>query len=189
MHKKFDRATYSENNGTDVVLETGGTDSLLVSLGSTGLIGQDEASADPDGGGTEHEGSGNRVPVVKTTSSDDLDGLASQRALLALDELGNGGNENSSGHIAGVTTTLTTLSANDINADIEALLDVLGVTDHVHAEDAGTVELLNHSLGGNTDGGDEEFGTAVDDDIDELIELALGIIVARNEQNKVSDVL
>jgi hypothetical protein len=52
------------------------------------------------------------------------------------------------------------------------------VADHVHAEDAGTVELLDNGLGGNTDGGDEELGAALDDDVDELVELTLGVVVA-----------
>jgi hypothetical protein len=52
------------------------------------------------------------------------------------------------------------------------------VTDHVHAEDTGTVELLDDGLGGNTDGGDEELGTTLNDNVDELVELALGVVVA-----------
>lgn len=150
---------------------------------STSLVGQDEASTDPHGRGAEHQGGGNRVAVVQTTSSDDLHGLAGQRALVTLDQLGHSGNEDSGGDIAGVTTALTTLGADDINADVESLLDVLGVTDHVHANDAGAVELLDDSLGGNTDGGDEELGAALDDDVDELVKLALGVVVASGENN------
>ena len=41
------------------------------------------------------------------------------------------------------------------------------------------VQLLNNSLGGHTDGGDEELGTRLDDDVDELVQFALGVIVAR----------
>jgi hypothetical protein len=175
--------TYSEDNGTDVILEASGTDSLLVSLGGTGLISQDEAGTDPDGGSAEHEGSSNRVTVVKTTGSDDLHGLTGQRALLALNELGDGGNEDGSGDIAGVTTALTTLGADDINADGKTLGNVLGVTDHVHAEDTSAVQLVNNGLGGNTDGGDKEAGALLDDDIDELIELTLGVVVAGKEKS------
>lgn len=168
----------SEDNSTNVILEAGSADSLLVGNGGTSLLGQDEAGTDPNGGGTEHEGSGDGVTVVQTTSGDDLHGLAGQRALAALDQLGNGRDEDGGGDVTGVTATLTTLGADDIHADIEGLLDVLGVADHVHAEDAGTVELLDDSLRGNTDGGNEELSTALDDDIDELVELALGVVVA-----------
>ena len=34
---------------------------------------------------------------------------------------------------------------------------------------AGLVQLLNDGLGWDTNGGDEEFGTGIDDDIDEII--------------------
>jgi hypothetical protein len=40
------------------------------------------------------------------------------------------------------------------------------------------VESVDDMFGGNTDGGDEELGTAVDNDADELIELAFCVIVA-----------
>jgi hypothetical protein len=63
---------------------------------------------------------------------------------------------------------------------------VLGVADHVHAEDAGTVEPLDDSLGGNTDRRDEELSTALDDDIDELVELALGVVVAVGKSELIS---
>lgn len=51
-------------------------------------------------------------------------------------------------------------------------------TDHVHVEYAGRVELVDDSLGWYTDGGDEELGARFDDDVDELGQLALGVIVA-----------
>jgi hypothetical protein len=40
------------------------------------------------------------------------------------------------------------------------------------------VKLLDNFLGRNTDGGDEEFGTRVDDDVDQLVQLALGVVIA-----------
>ena len=55
---------------------------------------------------------------------------------------------------------------------------MLGVANHVHAEDTSAVELLNDSLGGNTNSRDEELGAALDNDIDELVELALSIVIA-----------
>jgi hypothetical protein len=152
-----------------------------VSLGSTGLISQDEAGTDPDSRGAEHECGGNGVAIVQATGSDDLDGLTGQRALVALDQLGNRGNENSGGNIAGVATALATLGADDINADFKALLDVLGVTDHVHGEDTGAMQTLNDVLGGNTDGGDEELRAALDDNVNKLVELAFGVVVADGE--------
>ena len=56
------------------------------------------------------------------------------------------------------------LGADHVDADVEAFLDVFGVPDHVHVEDAGFVEALYDVLWGHSDGGDEEFGAGVDDD-------------------------
>jgi hypothetical protein len=170
--------TYSEDDGADVVLKASGTDSLLVSLGSTGLISQDEAGTNPDSGSAKHKRGSNGVTVVQTTGSDDLDGLASQRTLVALDQLGNSGNKNSGRNVASVATSLATLSTDDIDADLEALLDVLGVTDHVHGENTGTVQTIDDVLGGNADGGDEELRALLDDNIDKLVKLTLGVVIA-----------
>ena len=141
-------------------------------------LGENEAGTDPDGAGTEGQGGGQTLAVVQTTGSDDLDGLASERGLVALDELGNSGDEDGGGDITSVPSTLATLGADKVDAELEALLDVLGVADHVHVEDAGAVEALDNVLGGHTDGGDEEAGAGVDDDVDQLIELTLGVVVA-----------
>ena len=115
------------------------------------------------------------------SSSNDLHGLASERADLALAELGNSRDENRRGNITSVTTTLTTLSANDVNANLKTLLDVLGVADHVHCEDTGFVESVDDCLGGDTNGRDKELGSALNDDVDELVQLALGVIVAKGD--------
>jgi hypothetical protein len=40
------------------------------------------------------------------------------------------------------------------------------------------VESVDDMFRWDTDGGDEKFGTAVDDDADELVELAFCVIVA-----------
>jgi hypothetical protein len=141
-------------------------------------LGKNEAGTNPDGAGTECQGSRQTLTVVETTGSDDLDGLASQRALVALDELSDGRDEDGGGDITSVSTALATLCADHVDTELEALLDVLGVTDHVHVEDAGTVETLDNVLGWDTDGGDEEPGAGVDDDVDQLIELTLGVVVA-----------
>ena len=77
-----------------------------------------------------------------------------------------------------MTTTFTSLCADDVYVALKALCDVLRVADHVHVEDAVPVQPVDDMLGRDTDGGDEEFGSRFDDDIDELVELALGVIVA-----------
>ena len=77
-----------------------------------------------------------------------------------------------------MASTLTTLCADHVDAEVEALLDVLGVSDHVHVENAGLMQLLDDGLGWYADSADEELGTGVDDDVDEFVELALGVVVA-----------
>jgi hypothetical protein len=56
----------------------------------------------------------------------------------------------------------------EVNSNSESLLDVLGVTDHVHNGDLGRVELLDDILGRDSDSADEERGLLLNDDIDEL---------------------
>jgi hypothetical protein len=40
------------------------------------------------------------------------------------------------------------------------------------------VQLVDDSPGRDADGGDEELGAGLDDDVDELAQLALGVVVA-----------
>jgi len=167
----------SKDDCADIVVVASSADSLLVSLWRTSLISQDKAGTDPNGGSTKHKSSSNSLTVVDTTSGDNLDRRARHRAGLALAELDNSWDQNSCGNIASVSSSLTTLCANDVDAEIEALLDVLGVANHVHVKDAGFVETVDDMLGRDTDGGDEELGAAVDDDANELVEFALSIIV------------
>jgi len=180
--KERKKETHSEDNGANSVIKAGGTDSLLVSLRSTSLISQDEAGTNPDSRGTQHQSGSNGLTVVQTTSRNDLHGLTSHRALLAPAQLGNGGDKEGSGDIPSVSTTLTTLSADDICAGIQRFLNVLGVADHVHVEDSVAVESVDNVLRGDTDSGDEELSAALDDDVDEFVEFPLGVVVAKEEQ-------
>jgi hypothetical protein len=77
-----------------------------------------------------------------------------------------------------VTTALTTLGTDDIGTELETLLDVLDVANHVHIVDASLVKLVDDGLRRHTNGGNKEFGTGLDDRVDELVQLTLGIIVA-----------
>ena len=77
-----------------------------------------------------------------------------------------------------MAASFAALGADQVGADVETFLHVLRVPDHVHVEHAGFVETLDHVLGWDADGGDEEFGAAVDDDADEVVEFALGVVVA-----------
>lgn len=167
-----------EDDGPDVGVEIGSLDTLLVRLGGTSLVCEDEACANPDSGSAHHERGSKKLSVVDTTGGNDLDGSTSHGGLVALDEVDNGGDKHGCGGVAGVATALTTLGADNVDTEVEALLDVLGVTDHVHVEDAGFVELLDNVLGRDTDGGNKKGSARLDDNVDELVKLALGVIVA-----------
>jgi hypothetical protein len=147
-------------------------------LRCTSLIGKDESRANPYARSAEHKCRSNSLTIVDTTCSNNLNRCTSHRASLSLDEIDNSGDENSGRGISSMATTLTTLRTDDVDTEVEALLHVLGVSDHVHVKDAGLVESVNDVLWGDTDGGDEELRAAVDDDVDELVKLALGVVIA-----------
>jgi hypothetical protein len=100
---------------------------------------------------------------------------------VSLHELGNGWDKHSGGDITSVTTTLTTLGGDNVDTKVKALLDVLGVSDHVHVEHAVLVKLLHDGARRNTDSADKQSGAAFNDDINELIELSVGVIMAEKE--------
>jgi hypothetical protein len=107
---------------------------------------------------------------------------------MTLAEVDDGWDQDSRGNVTSVTTTLTTLGADDVHTEVQALLDVLGVANHVHVKDTVLVKLLNDVFRGNTDGGDEKSGAGLDDDVDQLVELALGIVIAAGKKRLVSHV-
>ena len=166
-----------EDDGAHVVVEAGGSDGLLVCLGCAGFLRQDEARADPDGAGAECHGGCEGLAVEQTAGGDDLHGVA-HRALLALAQRGDSRDQDGGGHVARVATALAALGADEVRAEVQALLHVLRVADHVHVVDAGLVETVDDVLGRDADGGDEQLGAGVDDDGYELVELALGVVVA-----------
>lgn len=55
---------------------------------------------------------------------------------------------------------------------------MLWVSDHVHVQNAGFVEPLNDVLRRHPNSGDKELCAAVDDDADQVIELAFRVVVA-----------
>jgi len=167
----------SEDDGTDIVIEASSTDSLLVSFRCTSLLRKDKPGTHPYGRGAHYEGSSKGLAAEDATRCDDLDLLASEWRLVPLDELDNRGDEDGRRNVTSVTTTLTTLCTDDVNAGLDALLDVLGVADHVHVGDAVGVKLIYDGLRGDADGGDEKFCTRLDDDVDELVQLAFGVVV------------
>ena len=77
-----------------------------------------------------------------------------------------------------MSAALAALRADQVRAPLEALLDVLRVPDHVHVQDVVLVEFVDDGLRGDAHGGDEELRAGLDDDVDQLAELAFGVVVA-----------
>ena len=147
-------------------------------LGRAGLVREDESGTNPDGAGAHHQGRSQHLAVVDAASRHDLNGLAGQGAGVALADVDDGRDQHRRGDITSVAATLAALGADDVAPQVEALLDVLGVPDHVHVDDAGLVEPVDDGLGGHTDSRNKQLSAGLDDDVDKLIELALGVVVA-----------
>lgn len=175
-----------EDDCADIVVVAGGADGLLVGAGCAGLVGENEAGADPDAAGAHHQGRGKELAVVNAAGGNDLDGEVGQRRLGILAGLDDGGDQDCGGNVTGVAAALAALGADDVDADVEALLDVLDVANHVHVQDASLVQLVDGRLGRDADGGDEEPGARFDGDVDEFIELTLCVVVARGEEENAS---
>lgn len=172
--------TYSKDDRPHGIIEPGCANSLLVRFRSTSFIGQDKAGSNPHSRCAEHQGGSDRLSAEQTTGSDDLHRLAGERALVTLDHLGHGRNQDCRWNIARVATTFAALSADNINANVQAFLDVLRVADHVHVQHACLMEFLYHGLGRDANSRDEKLRSALDDDVDQFVELALGVVVARS---------
>ena len=77
-----------------------------------------------------------------------------------------------------MASTFAALGTDNIGTTVECLLYVFGMTDHVHVEDTMLVEFLNNMLWWDTDGRDKELSTRLNDNVNELVKLTLGVIVA-----------
>ena len=95
------------------------------------LLRRDEARAHPDGLRAVDEVRGQPAPVVYCARADDPYWLASERGGAALDRVDDGGDEDGRGDIARVAASFACLRADEVNANIECLFDVLGMADHL----------------------------------------------------------
>ena len=138
-----------------------------MSLRRTSFVGKNEAGTNPDAGSTQHHSCGQRLAIEETTGSNSLDWLASEFGNLLLAQLCDSRDQDRCRDITSVSTTLATLSADDVHIEIEAFLDMLGVSDHIHVEDAVLVKLIHDFPWWHTNSRNEELATGVDDDVDE----------------------
>lgn len=81
-----------------------------------------------------------------------------------------------------MATAFTTLGAEQIHAHVHALLNVLGVSNHVHVEKTMFMELVDDCLGGYTDSGYEKLRSGFNDDVCKLIEPSFGVVMASTDK-------
>jgi hypothetical protein len=103
------------------------------------------------------------------------------RALFAPNQSSDLRDKNSGGDVSSVSASFATLSADQINSDVKALLHMLWVSDHVHVENASLVQTLNNLFGRDAHGRDKKFSTTVNDDADQLVEFAFGVVITRSK--------
>lgn len=75
-----------------------------------------------------------------------------------------------------VPTCLSTLRTDDVRSSRTRLVNVLGVSDHVHVQDPIGMQLVDDVSRRDADGGDEELRPASDDDVDQFVERAFGVV-------------
>jgi len=121
-----------EDDRAHIVVEARGPHGFLVRFGRSCFVREDESRADPYCAGAQHQRSGDGLSVVDTSRGDNLDWLAGHRTGLALAQLDDRGDQDRGGNIAGVAAALASLRADDVDAEIKTLLDVLRVADHIH---------------------------------------------------------
>lgn len=85
-----------------------------------------------------------------------------------------------------MSTSFTSLGANHIGSNIKAFLDVFGMSNHVHVENACFVESLDDGNWGNADSADEQLSARVDDDGHELVEFSFSVVVAGTREGEPS---
>ena len=160
----FKCGAYCENDGSNIVVEAGCLHGFLVCLWCASLFTKDEARSNPHRIGAQHQCSSDRLAVEQSTGSDDLHWRSREGALLPLDELCYRWNQYRCWDVTSVATTFAPLSTDNVGAHIEALLHMLGMTDHVHVQDACFMQPVDDMAWRNADGRDEEFGAGVNYD-------------------------
>lgn len=125
------------------ILVAGSDDSLLVRFGRARLRAGNEPRADPHCLRAPREIRSEPPAVVDSTSTNHVNRLARQGRLAGLANVNARGDEDRRRDVTGVTSALTSLGADEVDADVKRLLDVLRVADHL----IGTSRTLRHFTG------------------------------------------
>ena len=122
------------NQGPRKVIVSSIHDGLLVHRWGAGLLASDEPGADPHGLSAPGQVCRQTSTVVHGTGTNDQDGSTGEGGFPPPDFIHDGGDQDRSGHVTGVSASFAGLCADEIDADFESLRDVLGVTDHLIRE-------------------------------------------------------
>ena len=105
---------------------------LLVCRRDPSLFARDEPGAHPDRSlGAPKQIGRQTSAVIRPTGTNDQDGSTGERRFLSLDCVYDGRDQDRGGHVPGVSASFTGLSADKIDACLEGLSDVLGVSNHL----------------------------------------------------------
>jgi hypothetical protein len=78
-----------------------------------------------------------------------------------------------------VAAALAALGTHEINAQIKGLDRMLRVSDHIHDQNPRLVKPIDDPPWRHADGRHEQARAGLDGDVDELVELAVGVVVVR----------
>mmetsp|Transcript_118723 Transcript_118723/g.368868 ORF Transcript_118723/g.368868 Transcript_118723/m.368868 type:complete len:234 (+) Transcript_118723:534-1235(+) len=117
--------------------------------------------------------------VEDATSSNHHDGATSQRGRLSTASVNHLRQQDGGGAVAGVATSLSALSADDVHASCQRLVHVLDCANHVHHRNLGAVQLVDSPLWRHAHCADEQCRLLLNDDVDELRKLAASVVLVR----------
>lgn len=129
-------STYSEYDGSHVIVESARPDSLLMCFRRTSFFAENKARAYPYTSRAEHECGSKTLTIEQTACCHDLYWLTCQWAFPSFTQLCHCRDQDRGRDIAGMSSSFATLSTYDIGTGIQALLNVLWVAYHVHVEHA-----------------------------------------------------
>nr|POE63738.1 hypothetical protein CFP56_04641 [Quercus suber] len=159
------------------VLKRGRHDGFFVLLAAPRLLRRDEARPHPRANRTERQHRGQRSAVVDATGGHHHRRLARQRTGILPRDVDDRGDQDARRDVARVAAAFAALGAHDIHARLQRLVRVLRVSDHVHDEDARGMQALDDMRGWDADSADEERRFLLDRNADQLVELAVGVVV------------
>ena len=86
-----------------------------------------------------------------------------------------------------MSTSLAGLGADEVAPDVDGLLHMFGVADHVHDGDTCFMQSIHNFLWWDTNGGDEEGSFLFNDNLDQIWQLTLRVVELQQRSDKGND--